>query len=132
MQQIYLLQVSHDTFVVSHSDLYTIAADFYQISLFPNISIAQATTPDLDAAIQSPYFNFYQDIAFPAKTDSGAYLSVQTISTGLSSHMTQILIMQQQTAAFIIDRTQINNNAISQQSRIKKHDLEEKQEKEYI
>jgi hypothetical protein len=94
--------------------------------------MAQATTPDLGAAIQSPYFNFHQDMAFPAGTDPGAFLPVQTVSTGPSSHMAQMLIMQQQTAAFTIDGTQINNNAIPQQSRAKEHDLEEGQGKEYV
>jgi hypothetical protein len=94
--------------------------------------MAQATTPDLGAAIQLSYFNFHQDMTFLARTDPGAFLPVQTISTGSSLHMTQMLIMQQQTTAFIINETQINNNAIPQQSRIKKHDLEEEQGKEYV
>jgi len=116
MQQIYLLQVSYNTFVVSHLDLYIIVVNFYQILFFSNISIAQATTLDLNATIQSLYFNFYQDITFLTRTNSNTYLFVQTISTSLSLYIIQMLIMQQQTTTFTINETQINNNAILQQS----------------
>ena len=90
MLQLYLPQVNHDTFVISHPGLYTFVADSYPISL-PNISMAQATTPNLGVAIQSPHFNFHQDITFDARTDSGAYLSVQTVSTGLSPQIIYML-----------------------------------------
>ncbi len=90
MQQMYLPQVNHDTFVTSHPGPYTFVADSYPTSL-PNISMAQATTPNLGVAIQSPHFNFHQDMAFDAGTDPGAYLPVQTVSTGLPPQMIYML-----------------------------------------
>jgi len=69
MQQMYLPQVNHDTFIPSHPDPHTFTTDSDQTSLFPNISMAQATTPDLGAALQSPNSNLHQDMAFPAEKD---------------------------------------------------------------
>ena len=89
MQQIYPPKLNHDTFVASHSGPYTLATDSYQTSLFPNISMAQATMPYLGAAIQSPHF--HQDMAFDAGTDPSAYLPVHTVSKGPAPHTAQML-----------------------------------------
>jgi hypothetical protein len=91
MQQVYLPQVNHDTFVALQPGPYTFATDSYQTSLFPNMPMAQATTPNLGAAIQSPYLNFHSDMAYPTETDPSAYLPVQIVSTGPPPHMAPML-----------------------------------------
>lgn len=55
-QEVYLPQVSYESFANWYANLYSFVIDVHQI-IYPTMSIAQVSTPSLDAAIQSQYYN---------------------------------------------------------------------------